>query len=91
MKRLQNPEINVGPGKFDKKNKHRPLKNMYLQPIEKILKFNKRMALNKEVGHGEKNQKLINVEPKFISDYRVRIYPFLALTYGLFLQYSEGQ
>ena len=38
--------------------------------MEKILKFNKRRAFNKDVGPG-KNPKLINVGPTFIPDYRV--------------------
>jgi hypothetical protein len=36
----------------------------------KSLKFNKHRALNKDEGLG-KNQKLINVGPMFILDYRV--------------------
>ena len=38
----------------------------------KIPKFNKRRAFNKDVGPG-KNQKLINVGPMFIPDYRVAL------------------
>ena len=38
--------------------------------MEKIPKFNKRRTFNNAVGPG-KNQKLINVGPTFIPDYRV--------------------
>ena len=38
--------------------------------MEKIPKFDKHRAFNKEVGPGN-NQKLINVGPTFIPDYRV--------------------
>ena len=38
--------------------------------MEKISKLDKRRALNKDEGLG-KNQKLINVGPMFILDYRV--------------------
>ena len=39
--------------------------------MENILEFDKRRAFNKDVGLG-KNPTLINVEPTFISDYRVQ-------------------
>ena len=48
------PEINIGPGKFGKKNKCIALKYPY--PIEDIPKFNKRGAFNKTVGPGKKSQ-----------------------------------
>ena len=41
--------------------------------MEKILKFDKRRAFNKDVGPG-KNPISINIGPTFIPDYRVHIY-----------------
>ena len=71
--------INVGPGNFEKKNKHKALNkrrtwriwmSYYVEKKIKLSKVNKRRAFNKAIGP-EKNQRLINVGPTFIPDYRV--------------------
>ena len=59
--------ISIGPDKFSKKNKH--------MALNKYLHIKKKSALplfNKAVGPGKKS-KMINVEPTFIPESKVRV------------------